>query len=429
MRGHLPTIQRIKHYLRSATLIVAALALAFPLPALAEYNEGAYANNEVLFYDPRTGTCAGTGTAATILKGDTPEEKVWNFFAEKTLTAEQAAGVMGNIEAESHFNPAAIEGSNGVGFGIVQWSYERRTAIEQAAALAGRSASDLAFQLDYLHQELLQRQAEGYSSQWDGITKQESAEDAVVFFHHKFEISYLINFDLPPGSPGRERAISIAGRDYPDSRTAVLDERGGFDTPDGKVANGSRGAAWFLKEFGGKSAGDCSGAGDKMVHPIADGTNVNEGFGGPREFGSVSCNGITPFHLGYDLAGQENVTKVVASHGGTVTVTNDYNNLVRITHPDGFSTEYLHMNDSQILVKTGDSVVAGQEIGTVGNTGFSSGPHLHFQVDLGSSTLPKLADLTTFTCNGGHHVNPALFMRKYNVELCPSGSCDHAQAN
>jgi murein DD-endopeptidase MepM/ murein hydrolase activator NlpD len=55
-----------------------------------------------------------------------------------------------------------------------------------------------------------------------------------------------------------------------------------------------------------------------------------------------------------------------------------YGKCVRITHPDGTVTVYAHM--SELLVEAGSTVTAGQQIGREGNTGRSTGPHLHFEV-------------------------------------------------
>jgi murein DD-endopeptidase MepM/ murein hydrolase activator NlpD len=55
-------------------------------------------------------------------------------------------------------------------------------------------------------------------------------------------------------------------------------------------------------------------------------------------------------------------------------------NLVRILHDDGTFAVYAHLNWNTIRVKPGDQVARGQYIADSGNTGFSSGPHLHFAV-------------------------------------------------
>ena len=55
-------------------------------------------------------------------------------------------------------------------------------------------------------------------------------------------------------------------------------------------------------------------------------------------------------------------------------------NIVRILHDDGTHAVYAHLNWNSIRVQPGDEVERGQYIADSGNTGFSSGPHLHFAV-------------------------------------------------
>lgn len=55
-----------------------------------------------------------------------------------------------------------------------------------------------------------------------------------------------------------------------------------------------------------------------------------------------------------------------------------FGNWIRIMSPDGFMTVYGHNESNGVQV--GDTVVAGQQIGLMGNRGFSTGPHVHFEV-------------------------------------------------
>lgn len=75
------------------------------------------------------------------------EETVWKFLRGKGLPEKSCAAVMGNIEAESEFNEKLIEQGNGIGFGLCQWSYERRTKLE-------RYGTDINHQLNFLWAEL-----------------------------------------------------------------------------------------------------------------------------------------------------------------------------------------------------------------------------------------------------------------------------------
>jgi murein DD-endopeptidase MepM/ murein hydrolase activator NlpD len=86
---------------------------------------------------------------------------------------------------------------------------------------------------------------------------------------------------------------------------------------------------------------------------------------------------------GVDL-GNKTGAPVLAAAGGTVTVAKaggynyGYGNYIRITHPNGTETIYGHL--SRVDVSVGQTVDKGQQIGAVGSTGNSTGPHLHFEV-------------------------------------------------
>ena len=86
-------------------------------------------------------------------------------------------------------------------------------------------------------------------------------------------------------------------------------------------------------------------------------------------------------HPGIDIALSEG-TSVIASDTGTVTFAGwniyGYGNLIVVNHGNGYETFYAHLNG--ISVVPGQIVYQGSVIGTTGNTGNSSGPHIHFEV-------------------------------------------------
>lgn len=95
-------------------------------------------------------------------------------------------------------------------------------------------------------------------------------------------------------------------------------------------------------------------------------------------------------HKGVDW-GIPTGTKIFASSGGTV-VRADYNGAyglcVLISHPDGRMTRYAHC--SKLLVSAGQSVKQGETIALSGNTGRSTGPHLHFEIIINGSPVDPL---------------------------------------
>ncbi|MCA1720020.1 MAG: M23 family metallopeptidase [Actinobacteria bacterium] len=96
------------------------------------------------------------------------------------------------------------------------------------------------------------------------------------------------------------------------------------------------------------------------------------------------------FHPGIDIAAP-NGDAVKAAAAGVVTTSGwggGYGKLVRVQHADGTTTAYAHM--SRILVAKGQRVAAGELLGKIGSTGFSTGPHLHFEVRVGKRTVNPL---------------------------------------
>jgi len=98
-----------------------------------------------------------------------------------------------------------------------------------------------------------------------------------------------------------------------------------------------------------------------------------------------------PSHKGMDFKTPVG-TEVRAPRAGTVTRTNwnwkANGNGIEIKYDDGVLAKFLHLNENR--VKKGDRVKVGQVIALTGNTGHSTAPHLHYQLDRGNKTLDPL---------------------------------------
>ncbi len=101
-------------------------------------------------------------------------------------------------------------------------------------------------------------------------------------------------------------------------------------------------------------------------------------------------------HDGLDIAAPAG-TKIAAASEGTVIYAGSglrgYGNLIIVKHKTGYSTIYAHNKTN--LVKKGSYVGRGETIGTVGSTGRSSGPHLHFEIRKGKKPVNPIKYLPT----------------------------------
>ena len=126
--------------------------------------------------------------------------------------------------------------------------------------------------------------------------------------------------------------------------------------------------------YGGKST--------SFYAPVSAGYNSSSYGWRPDPF-----TGQKAFHKGLDFMADSG-SPIHAAADGIVTQAErapDYGNIVRVDHGFGLDTRYAHV--SSFLVKVGDRVSKGQPIATVGSTGRSTGPHLHYEVRLNGVPL------------------------------------------
>ncbi|MGB8509831.1 MAG: peptidoglycan DD-metalloendopeptidase family protein [Pyrinomonadaceae bacterium] len=111
---------------------------------------------------------------------------------------------------------------------------------------------------------------------------------------------------------------------------------------------------------------------------------LTDGFGSRRNpFGYASSE----FHMGQDIAAGRG-TPVVAAADGIVSFAGQqtgYGNIVIIDHGNGLTTRYGHL--SKLEAAEGQEIKRGVELGQVGSTGRSTGPHLHYEVRIGDEAV------------------------------------------
>ena len=134
-----------------------------------------------------------------------------------------------------------------------------------------------------------------------------------------------------------------------------------------KVVSGSGTLTWPV--VGTSTANVTSGFGYR-IHPI---------FGDKR------------FHSGVDISANSGTTIMAADAGTVVSAvySSSYGNYVVISHGNGMVTLYAHM--SSMAVSSGQTVTKGQTIGYVGSTGWSTGPHCHFEIKVNGQLVDPLS--------------------------------------
>ncbi len=123
--------------------------------------------------------------------------------------------------------------------------------------------------------------------------------------------------------------------------------------------------------------------GELFVSPLS----VSWRFTSPYGYRADPFTGVRSFHTGIDMAAPQG-TAIKAAMSGTVSAvgyTNVYGNYVIIRHESGYQTLYAHLQSYS--VKMGQKLNQGQRIGALGNTGYSTGPHLHFSVYKNGKTI------------------------------------------
>lgn len=159
---------------------------------------------------------------------------------------------------------------------------------------------------------------------------------------------------------------------------------------DKQATQADRDAAWAdyqaaiaeaEKEFGsGNAMGDEFISG-KFLWPVPGHNRITSGYG-YRSFW-LGNTYYSDFHTGIDISGNHRIgAPIVAAADGYVTAavygSTGYGIRVYVDHGGGFVTRYAHC--SALYVGQGDYVTAGQTIAALGSTGFSTGPHLHYEI-------------------------------------------------
>lgn len=219
---------------------------------------------------------------------DTIEYKVWTGLRAAGYSEITVAGTMGNIYGESGFDPSVVEKGNGIGFGLIQWSFGRRTAIEQYAASKGADPNTAELQIEWLIKECdpndssyaWMNSSTSYDGKswsyddWKNATDIESATRAFMFC-----------FERPANASSLQKRVDAAKGYYEEfTGTAVPD--GTTKPGEGKEDSGKKSVITALLE-----AFDKLGAAFGLTDGGDEGSTGEEGSSSGST--TVDINGIT----------------------------------------------------------------------------------------------------------------------------------------
>lgn len=175
------------------------------------------------------------------------------------------------------------------------------------------------------------------------------------------------------------------------SRTVTEEKKGVVEAKKAEIAESNEATQDMLDDLEAEAAVIAA-----KIQNVSSSSSTSQYTGGQMAWPAPNCPIITsPFgyrtgtysgmHYGIDLAGSGCYgTPIVAANPGTVIISGwsngGYGNYVVVDHGGGVVTLYAHA--SSLAVSVGQSVSRGQTLAYIGSTGYSTGPHLHFEVQI-----------------------------------------------
>lgn len=330
-----------------------------------------------VWYDPTKVECSAppetaSSSNAQVLEGSDNVKQAFLYFIQRGLTAQQSAGIVGNLFAESGVKPDTQElrplAGRG-GYGIAQWTGSRRVAIENYAASTGGDLKSLKFQLDYLYDQELMK---GYrNSVLEPIKRTTTVLEASNVFLFKFEApaNQSTSVQNKRASYG-EKILSLYGAAA--GSVAVV--------PAGQAQTAANTCA------AAQITGNSTFVGFPLDTTKARVAQQNSGCF--SDTAQRMCEAGHPY-VAFDIMADEGTKVLSISAGKVISVTTDRcgGRLISIyDQSQDVTISYMHMSIAQTKVKVGDTITPGQQIDVVGSNATeacSTGSHLHIDAVVG----------------------------------------------
>lgn len=348
------------------------------VPSISDY----FTSQKIDMYDP-SGTTVNCNPEVASGSSDVPAggsnaERLFKFLTGHGLTANQAAGIIGNVMQESgggtfNISPTALNPTSGA-YGIIQWYKGRKTALQKYADSVGKPVSDFDMQVNFMWVEL---NGDYKRRVLDPILATNDLREPTRIWLERYEVPCL------PGSSECARELTNRMK----FATQAYNAFSGLQPISGDTGSAGNSSAPSAEVCAPGTAGGVTIVGDKAF-PLAGGKSVVQNkdiFSKP----GVTINNGHPY-TAYDILAKPG-TQVIAFSGGKVTKLGHdrcggrsitiYNTEANLT----FS--YMHLSEST-SVTAGQTVKAGDLLGTVGPASAGCGtPHLHIDAMKGERRL------------------------------------------
>ena len=186
----------------------------------------------------------------------------------------------------------------------------------------------------------------------------------------------------------QKQQLQVASSRQKELYKSIQQERAEVEKALNELEEENQKIAAEIRRITGQDVGQYLGSG-KMAWPTPGYTRITSAYG----YRIHPILKTKRFHTGVDI-GAANKTKIVAAEQGTVIdvgYRGAYGNVVIVNHGGNIVTMYAHC--SSTLVRVGDRVNRGQTVALVGSTGWSTGPHLHFEVRKNGDTVNPMSYL------------------------------------
>ena len=324
-------------------------------------------------YDHRSIVARGGESLETVIKGTGVDGVQSNLVAEAIAKVTKTKKLRANEEVRLALTPSSVE-EGGLDVAKISLFYQNTPVITLArASEGGFVASDKPVQAETDLEENTGERATVYLSTYRAAKAQGLPDDFITKFLkiHSYDVdfkqrvkagdSFELFYDLVQEEGGAEKpgellyaSVNVGGETHGYYRFRTPD--GAVDYYDDKGSNSKK----FLMRTPIKSARLTSGFGYRR-HPLLKTLKLHSGVDWAAPIG-------TPI-----MAAGNGTVEIAERHGG-------YGNYVRLRHANGYKTAYGHMLRFAEGITKGVKVRQGQIIGYLGNTGMSTGPHVHYEV-------------------------------------------------